>query len=98
MQEIQPITLHEPSDVSLRLFAFPHAGGSSTSFRDWPKFLLDGIELVSYQLPGRGALKSVPPLKRIEPIVDALTDMVVAADDGTPYIFSATVLGLYLHI
>ncbi|MCF1436845.1 alpha/beta fold hydrolase [Agrobacterium vitis] len=96
MQEIQPIILHEPSDVFLRLFAFPHAGGSSTSFRDWPKFLIEGVELVSYQLPGRGALKSIPPLRRIEPIVDALTDMVAAADDGTPYIFFGHSFGALL--
>src|SRR5260370_37412912 len=36
-----------------RLFAFPHAGGTSSVFRPWGAHLPPHFELCSVQLPGR---------------------------------------------
>ncbi|GAA2000512.1 type I polyketide synthase [Nocardiopsis rhodophaea] len=72
---------------ALRLFAFPHAGGYHTAFRDWPAGLPGDVELVSYTLPGRGRLRDRPPLPDRSAMVDALTELVRRHDDGAPFAF-----------
>src|SRR5690349_1857727 len=37
----------------LRLFCFPYAGGGASTYRSWPAYLRDEIEMVAVQLPGR---------------------------------------------
>jgi acyl transferase domain-containing protein/surfactin synthase thioesterase subunit/non-ribosomal peptide synthetase component F/acyl carrier protein len=71
----------------MRLFAFPHAGGSHSSFADWPAGLPDDVELISYTLPGRGQLRDSPPYQLWAVLIDALTDLVSEYDDGAPFAF-----------
>ncbi len=44
----------------LRLFCFPHAGGSAAAYYPWPPRLPAAIELAPVQLPGRGARAMEP--------------------------------------
>jgi len=37
-----------------RLFCFPYAGGGLVSFRTWPQFVHDSVEVVAVEPPGRG--------------------------------------------
>ena len=74
-------------DVALRLFAFPHAGGSHNSFGDWPSGLPDDVEIISYSLPGRGRQQDRPPYRQWQSMVDDLADLVARHDDGTPFAF-----------
>ena len=45
----------EAAEVSLRLYCFPYAGGSSRAFEAWGGLLSERIEVVGVELPGRGA-------------------------------------------
>jgi surfactin synthase thioesterase subunit len=38
-----------------RLFCFPYAGGQAAIYFDWHSYVSDDIEVVTVQLPGRGA-------------------------------------------
>ena len=42
-------------DAKKRLFCFPYAGGQAAIYFDWHKYFLDDVEVVTVQLPGRGA-------------------------------------------
>jgi medium-chain acyl-[acyl-carrier-protein] hydrolase len=57
----------------VRLFCFPYAGGSEIAFRTWQQNLPEAIEVLPIQLPGRGARIKEPPLTRLVPLAQALT-------------------------
>lgn len=52
----------------LRLFCFPHAGGSGQVFHSWPRHLPSGVEMGAIQLPGRGPRLGEPHMKRLLPL------------------------------
>ncbi len=41
-------------DAQARLFCFPYAGGGLVSFRAWPRFFDETVEVVAVEPPGRG--------------------------------------------
>lgn len=49
----------------LRLFCFPHAGGSATSFGPWAGLLSPSVEVCVLEAPGRGARLFETPLTSI---------------------------------
>ncbi len=55
-----------------RLFAFPHAGGTSSVFRPWGAHLPPHVELCSVQLPGRQDLLEEEPFGHMVPLVRML--------------------------
>jgi len=57
----------------MRLFCFPYAGGSEVAFRTWQQNLPETIEVLPIQLPGRGPRMKEPPLTRLAPLAQALT-------------------------
>jgi medium-chain acyl-[acyl-carrier-protein] hydrolase len=59
--------------AGVRLFCFPYAGGSEAIFRTWQQNLPETIEVVPIQLPGRTARIKEPPLTRLAPLVQALS-------------------------
>lgn len=61
------------SRARVRLFCFPYAGGSDVLFRTWQQNLPKTIEALPIQLPGRGARIKEPPLNRVAPMVQALS-------------------------
>jgi medium-chain acyl-[acyl-carrier-protein] hydrolase len=58
----------------LRLFCFPFAGGTAQLFREWPKGFPSDIEICAVQLPGRGARFHESNVRRMEPLLDLLTE------------------------
>jgi surfactin synthase thioesterase subunit len=57
---------------ALRLFCFHYAGGNAAMFREWPRLLPAGVELVAIQLPGRDTRQDEPPYQHMAPLVDDL--------------------------
>lgn len=66
------IILKSSPQTKLRLFCLPFAGGSSTAFRDWCKYLPASIELCAIEIPGRGHRLSEPLEKKISPLIEGI--------------------------
>lgn len=62
---------YKPS-AALRLFCFPYAGGTASTYRAWPRFADPGIEIIPVLLPGREARISERPFRRTGALVDAV--------------------------
>lgn len=60
------------SQAHLRLFCFPYAGGGASIFRLWAKELPSEIEVIPVQLPGRERRMREAPFSKIEPLLQAL--------------------------
>jgi surfactin synthase thioesterase subunit len=75
--------------ASLRLYCFPHGGGSAAEYVRWGR-ALRGIDLHVVQLPGRGARWREQPFTRMDALVAAIVAEV--AFDG-PYAFFGHSLG-----
>ncbi len=67
------VPLRVNADAALRLFFFPHAGGSARWFRAWPKRLPVNVACYGIQLPGRGERLREPPLTSLGMVIDNLT-------------------------
>ncbi|RKH21519.1 thioesterase [Corallococcus sp. CA047B] len=76
-------------EAAVRLFCFPHSGGSAGEYVRWADLLPD-IEVWGVQLPGRGARAEEAPFTRIHELVDAL---VATVDFGTSFAFFGHSLG-----
>ncbi|RYZ43787.1 MAG: thioesterase [Myxococcaceae bacterium] len=76
-------------EASVRLFCFPHSGGSVGEYVRWADLLPD-IEVWGVQLPGRGARAEEAPFTRIHELVDSL---VASVDFGTSFAFFGHSLG-----
>jgi medium-chain acyl-[acyl-carrier-protein] hydrolase len=63
--------------ANLRLFCFPYAGGSSVIFRTWSNGLPETVEVCAVELPGRGAQIKTPPFHRLQPLIEALTPVLL---------------------
>jgi surfactin synthase thioesterase subunit len=63
------LAYHQPAPAAsrppLRLFCFPHAGGSALLYRNWQSALPAGIEVCPVQLPGRGFRLNEPAMTNI---------------------------------
>jgi surfactin synthase thioesterase subunit len=66
---IIPIRIASPK---LRIFCFPFAGGSSTTYMPWLKHFSDEIELVFVQPPGRGSRMGETPHDNMSDLIEEL--------------------------
>jgi medium-chain acyl-[acyl-carrier-protein] hydrolase len=62
--------------ASLRLFAFPYAGGSTLIFRKWREALPSNVELCSIELPGRSTRLREAAFTTIGPLVEAIAQVI----------------------
>lgn len=76
----------------LRIFCFPYAGGSDLTFRTWPMELPAAVEVCGIQLPGHGNRLREALIDRMEPLIDALTPMLVPYLDR-PFAFFGHSMG-----
>ncbi|MFD8967143.1 thioesterase II family protein [Streptomyces sp. NPDC059568] len=76
--------------AKLRLYCFPHSGGSPGEYLRWSDRLPADVEVWGVQLPGRGSRLGEPPLTRIPEIVEALVDQ---AEFIAPYAFFGHSMG-----
>lgn len=75
--EVSPwFVVHAKPQADMRLFCFPFAGGSSTSFRGWEQWLPDRIEQVVVELPGRGRRFGESPCDSLSKLIVPLADAI----------------------
>ncbi|MBM0230719.1 thioesterase [Micromonospora sp. STR1_7] len=76
--------------AALRLYCFPHSGGSPGEYVRWADGLPDSIEVWAVQLPGRGSRGAEQPITDLNNIVEAF---VSEARLTAPYAFFGHSLG-----
>lgn len=60
--------------VSARVFCFPHAGGSASTYREWATGAPWDVEFVGVQYPGHEDLFDVEPAATVRALVDGAVD------------------------
>lgn len=63
-------------DAVLRLVCFPHGGGSALFYRTWARRMPEEVELVAVQYPGRADRLREPRIDAMEPMADAIADII----------------------
>ncbi len=87
------VTCPKPNpQANLRLFCFPYAGGSSLIFRTWASSLPQNIEVCPVELPGRGTQMKSPPFTQMEPLVRAISPILLPYLDK-PFAFFGHSMG-----
>lgn len=80
------------ADPRVRLFCFPYAGGSATTFRTWSDVLPPDIEVQAIQLPGREWRLKEEPYRSVFPLVQELATVLEDRFDA-PFAFFGHSLG-----
>ncbi|MFN6571684.1 thioesterase II family protein [Dendronalium sp. ChiSLP03b] len=78
--------------VRLRLFCFPYAGGSTSTYRKWSELLPSDIEVCPVQLPGRENRSMEAPFTHVTPLVESLLPVLNSYLD-LPYAFFGHSMG-----
>ena len=78
--------------AGIRLFFFPYAGGGPAVFSKWFNEPSSSIEAWIAHYPGRGSRHSEPPIARLMPLVDKLTQAIKPLLDR-PFAFFGHSLG-----
>jgi surfactin synthase thioesterase subunit len=86
--------LRRGTAAQARLFCFPFAGGSPTTFATWPE-RLPGVDVRPVHLPGRGNRRHEPAFHDVEAIVRALGPALVPLLDR-PFAFFGHSMGAVL--
>ena len=83
----------DPADRSrIRLFCFPHAGGSTAVFYSWRAALHGDVQVLPVELPGHRGRLEEPPYRSIDSLVDAFVPAVRSMLDR-PYALLGTSMG-----
>ncbi|HZN59868.1 MAG TPA: alpha/beta fold hydrolase [Planctomycetota bacterium] len=80
------------SNLRLRLFCFPYAGGGAFAFRRWAERVPRGVELCGVQLPAREGRFNEPAYTRLTDLVRDLAEVVGPATD-IPFAFFGHSMG-----
>lgn len=80
------------ADPRVRLFCFPYAGGSATTYRTWSDVLPPDVEVQAIQLPGREWRLKEEPYRDVFPLVDELATVLKDRFD-VPFAFFGHSLG-----
>jgi len=87
------LEIHDPRPgAALRLFCFPHAGGSALAYRNWGKRLPEWIEVCPIQYPGRWARFTEKPIENAGDMVTAAFEG-LQGELGTPFAFFGHSMG-----
>lgn len=79
----------------MRLYCFPYAGASHTTFQHWRALLRNDVDLALVKLPGRGARLNEPPAPSIDALAQSLAQA-IARDASRPYAFFGHSMGALL--
>jgi medium-chain acyl-[acyl-carrier-protein] hydrolase len=79
-------------DAHIRLFCFPHAGGTTDIFSGWAELLGDHVEVALVQLPGRGQRFREPTITDMKLLIDSLKQAILPYDD-MPFAFFGHSMG-----
>jgi medium-chain acyl-[acyl-carrier-protein] hydrolase len=61
---------------TVRLFCIPYAGGSANIYNQWQDSAPSWLQICPIELPGRGWLGSIPPLKSLIGLADAIASAI----------------------
>ena len=64
--------VYHPAPDSMRLYCFPHAGGTASFFYPWSKALAGDIEVLAVQYPGRQDRGGEPRVRTIPELADRI--------------------------
>ncbi|MEU5599866.1 alpha/beta fold hydrolase [Streptomyces sp. NPDC020298] len=80
---------------AVRLYVFPHAGGSGLMYQDWPARFPPGWRVVAVDPPGHGTLMGQPPLTDGNALIGHLLDRLgpELRDTTTPFAFFGHSMG-----
>jgi medium-chain acyl-[acyl-carrier-protein] hydrolase len=78
--------------VELKMFCFPYAGGTAMVFKKWADFLPPAVQVISVELPGRGARLKEPPFVSVPTLIDELGDVILPLLDK-PFVFFGHSMG-----
>lgn len=81
-------------EATLRLFCFSHAGGGASSYFPWSA-ALDGVDVLSVQLPGREGRLMEPLIDDADILVARLGEVIEPWLDR-PFVFFGHSMGAYL--
>jgi surfactin synthase thioesterase subunit len=74
------------ADGGMRLYSFPHAGAGCAQLAGFARAVSHvGLSVWSANLPGRQSRLAEPPIVEFQPLVDALTEALLARTDSRPY-------------
>ncbi|MEU5090880.1 alpha/beta fold hydrolase [Streptomyces sp. NPDC021356] len=79
----------------LRLYAFPHAGGSALAFQGWAAHVPAGWQVLAMDAPGHGALLGQPLLTDGEALIEHFLGRLgpELQSDGAPFAFFGHSMG-----
>jgi surfactin synthase thioesterase subunit len=80
------------NEAKMRLFCFSYAGGTASSFRKWPEYMTDDIEICAIQLPGRENRLKDPVIKSLDAVMAQLVDELIPYMDR-PFAFYGHSMG-----
>lgn len=73
--------LRRPANARLRLFCFPYAGGSASSYGRWPDRLPASVDVRPVQLPGRWNRLREPPFTQFDDMVRGIGEVLPSCLD-----------------
>ncbi|MCG6137939.1 MAG: alpha/beta fold hydrolase [Nostoc sp. LLA-1] len=79
--------------ADLRLFCFPHAGGNSGIYSSWAKYLPKNVEVCLIELPGHGSRLKEVAYDRLQPLVEAISSVLMPCLLETPFAFFGHSMG-----
>jgi len=88
------VTAKPNPTARLRFFCFPYAGGSALTFRRWPEFLPQSVEICAVQLPGRGSRMHEPPFSSISSLIPVLAQVLAQYRDMPMAFFGHSMGGI----
>jgi surfactin synthase thioesterase subunit len=74
-------------DAAVRLFCFPHAGGSAVFFQTWSKQIARDVELTAVQYPGRAERMAEPVIDDAPTLVRLVTNAMLPLCDRPVALF-----------
>jgi surfactin synthase thioesterase subunit/acyl carrier protein len=74
-------------EATTRLYCFPHAGGSASTYLPWSDLLPEHVELHAIQLPGREDRGEEEPRTDLLALADELSSMIAANPGRRPFAF-----------
>lgn len=86
-------TIQSNNHAGIRLFCFPYAGGSSSIYFDWHKYLSPFVEVYPIQLPGRGGRLREAPFTDLFSLVEKLSHVLTPMTEGRPFAFFGHSMG-----
>lgn len=85
-----------PINAPLRLFCFPYAGGGANIYREWPR-LLENVEVIAAQLPGRERRIMESPIDSMPTLVEDLVRFMEPLLDKPFFLFGHSMGALIIY-